>query len=121
MTSVHDQLRTRLLSKAGLLEGSHKLLKLEDLERTEWSPQFEQLMRNRLIMGALRYGLLHAPGKKQYDRVASMTRRLSKYQESGNMEFLVDVANLCLLEFEECSHPTKHFRSHDDGEHVKAK
>jgi hypothetical protein len=29
---------------------------LEQLRRTEWNPEFEKLMRNRLLMGAMRYG-----------------------------------------------------------------
>lgn len=90
----------------------------ESLARTEWSPKFERYMRNRLIMGAIRYGLLHAEGKPQYDRVESMVKRLEKYRATGSLELLVDVANLALLEFEECHHPLAHWDSEDDGEHV---
>jgi hypothetical protein len=32
---------------------------------------------------------------------------------------LVDVANLCLLEFEEGEHPRRHWQPTDDGEHVE--
>jgi hypothetical protein len=81
---------------------------------TEWSPAFERLMRNRLIMGALRYGRLKAPGKPQYDRLKSIVDRVGKYRESGNLEYLVDIANLALLEFEEGVHPKKHFAAIDD-------
>ena len=91
----------------------------EDLKKTEWSIDFEKLMRNRLIMGALRYGRIGAKNKPKYDRINSMIKRLMRYQETGNKEFLVDVANLCLLEFVECHHPKEHFISIDDGEHVK--
>jgi len=100
------------------------------LERTEWSAKFEQLMRNRMILGAFRYGRLDpflplrpsAPSaaKPGYDRVSSMTRRLERYAATGNTELLVDVANLALLEFVEGAHPHKHFHSHDDGEHVQS-
>jgi hypothetical protein len=76
-------------------------------------------MRNRLIMGALRYGLIHAPGKPKYDRIGSITRRLEKYKQDGNLEHLVDAANLCLMEFEEGTHPLKHFGAQDDGEHAQ--
>ena len=89
--------------------------------KSEWSKEFEQLMRNRLIIGALRYGKIHAKGKPQYDRVRSMIKRLSNYQETGNMELLVDVANLCLLEFVECGHPKKHFYALDESDHVGIK
>jgi len=92
---------------------------LEELRQTEWSPEFERLMRNRLLMGAFRYGCLGASAKHQYDRVASARRRLDQYEATGNLEHLVDVANLCLVEFEEGDHPRRHFRASDDGEHAK--
>lgn len=76
-------------------------LQLSELRRTEWSPRFETLMRNRLIMGALRYGRLNAPGKAQWDRIPNMIERLKYYRESGNTQALVDVANLALCEFVE--------------------
>ena len=84
----------------------------------QWSPVFEQLMRNRLIVGAYRYGAIGAQVKPPYDRIDSCLRRLRQYHETGNLELLVDVANLCLLEFVECRHPRKHWHSTDDGEHV---
>ena len=91
------------------------------LFESEWSKIFETLQRNRLVMGALRYGKINAPNKPIYDRVSGMQKRLKLYQESGNKEYLVDVANLCMLEFVECHHPTAHFKAIDDGEHVSIK
>ena len=118
--SVHDLLRDRLLQRAGLKEKPKPQFTLADLEASEWSPEFERLMRNRLIMGALRYGKINAPGKTPYARVPSIQRRLAAYDRSGNLELLVDVANLCLLEFVEGRHPLRHFRALDDtGERVR--
>ena len=107
--------------KCGLpeTEEAKQVSSYEELKKTEWSEEFERLMRNRLIIGALRYGRLGAANKPQYDRANSMIKRLSKYKETGNKEFLVDVANLCLLEFVECSHPNQHFHAIDDGEHTE--
>lgn len=114
---VHHVLSARLEAQAGLAlpppPFGDPQTRLEALERSEWSPRFELLMRNRLIMGALRYGLLHAPGKRQYDRVASIRRRASFYAETGNLEHLVDLANEALLEFEESRHPRRHFGAAD--------
>ena len=93
---------------------------IESLRLTEWDTEFEQLMRNRLVMGAMRYGKIGAPGKPIYDRVSSIIKRMEKYKATGNKEFLVDVANLCLLEFVECHHPNAHFHAIDDGEHTEA-
>lgn len=107
--------------KCGLpeTEEANQVSSYEELKKTEWSEEFERLMRNRLIIGALRYGRIGAANKPQYDRVNSMIKRLTKYQETGNKEFLVDVANICLLEFVECNHPKQHFHAIDDGEHTE--
>lgn len=96
---------------------------LEELKKTEWSIEFENLMRNRLLMGSIRYGKMgHGSipkGKPKYDRCESIRKRLSFYEETGNLEWLVDCANMCLLMFEERVHPDAHFDAKDDGYHDK--
>jgi len=94
-------------------------MNLEELRRTEWSKEFETLMRNRLVMGALRYGRLGAKDKPKYDRVNEIKKRLKKYENSGNLEYLVDIANMALIEFVESNHVNKHFSAIDDGEHTE--
>lgn len=96
-----------------------KKYKYKDLKESEWSPQFEAYMRNRLIVGAYRYGKLNEADKPKYNRVYSAIKRLEAYYRDGNTEHLVDVANLCLIEFVEGKHPKKHFRALDNNEHVK--
>jgi len=91
---------------------------LSELQQTEWSIEFEQLMRNRLIIGAMRYGRMGAKNKPQYDRISSIIKRLHSYINSGNKELLVDVANLAMMEFVECYHPSAHFHALDDSIHV---
>jgi hypothetical protein len=79
-------------------------------------------MRNRLIMGAMRYGTFaehEAAGGNGYDNVGSAIERLHKYQETRNAEHLVDAANLCLKEFRVGDHPLKHFAAADDTEHAR--
>lgn len=120
--TVRDFLRKRLLERAGIMVGDHvKGAIIPKLRESEWSKEFEELMRNRLVMGAFRYDKMRTPGKPQYDRIESCLMRLRKFQETGNLEHLVDVANLCLMEFVEGCHPKKHFSSTDDGEHTKEK
>ena len=47
---------------------------LESLRSSEWSREFEELMRNRLLMGAFRYGLLIEKhrGQKRFDLLGSI-------------------------------------------------
>ena len=122
---IHDMLRKRLLSRAGVFSEKERksftLEDLEELERSQWSPEFERLMKNRLVMGSLRYGKHNCPGKPNYDRIGSISRRLNEYREDGNLEHLVDAANECLCEFvdEVHPHPKRNFNSIDDGKHTE--
>lgn len=113
--SIHDEIRKHQFDRIGLSDAvvADGKIKLALLEKSEWSPDFERLMRNRLIMGALRYGKMGSPSKPQYDRISDILRRAREYQKTGNDELLVDIANTALLEFVEGEHPRKHFRSTD--------
>jgi hypothetical protein len=96
-----------------------RLPDLTALRRTERNPEFEELRMNRMIMGAFRYGRLGAAAKPQWNRVEDMIRRLRGYQQDGNAEHLVDVANLAQLEFTEGEH--NGVLATDDKQHVSAK
>ena len=91
---------------------------LKKLRQTEWSPIFEQLMRNRLIVGFYRYGPFKRQNRGTNAVLDSMIKRLKQYRKTGNDELLVDVANLAMKEFAVGTHPKKHFNAVDDGEHV---
>lgn len=92
-------------------------LSYEHLTRTQWSDEFERLMRNRLICGGLRYGLMRRQGNT-YDNIGSIVRRAALYRQTGNQELLVDIANIALVEFTTPSHPAPRFDASDDGEHL---
>lgn len=126
--NLFESMRARLHARAGLTPAPYagtpaeQKATLKELERTEWCPEFERLMRNRLLMGALRYGRLRAPGKPNYNRMPSIMRRLEKYEATGNLEHLVDIANLCLVEYVEGRHPKRHFHAVDNTkEHADTK
>lgn len=89
----------------------------ELLKVTEWSPRFEQYMRNRLVMGSMRYEPFARKRESfEYDCAAEATKRIEKYQKDGNKEHLVDAANMLLLQFEL---GPGHWSPHDDGEHAQ--
>lgn len=99
-------------------------VELEDyasLARSEWSPRFERLMRNRLIVGASRYGKLNSPDKPTWNRISRIELECKLYRHDGNDERLVDIANMALLEFEEGIHQKKHFASSDDALHTEVR
>ena len=104
-------------------ESKDRFPTLEELRKSEWSNDFEQKMRDRLIFGAMRYGCMgHGsipPGKPQYDRISSIRARLGFFEATGNAEWLVDIANMALLMYEERVHPNFHFKS-VDGDDAQA-
>jgi len=107
--------------KCGLSEQKEQkesLPSLKEIQRSQWNPKFEILRLNRMVLGFFRYGFITG-NKSKYDNINSAIRRLAKYQETGNSEFLVDAANLCMIEFTQENHKDFHFESVDDGEHTK--
>jgi len=119
--TIFQHLRDRLL--VGVITGpvGDKAEPLHELTESQWCPEFEQHMRARLLIGRYRYGCLRRQQSGDYDNVGSAVQRLQLYRDTGNLEHLVDVANLCLVEFVTGDHPDKHFKSADDGMHVAAK
>ena len=96
-----------------------KLPPLEELRKSEWSDEFETLMRNTLIVGAFRYGLFKDSDRPSFKRVSSIIDRLKLYLEDGNTEHLVDAAAISLAEYVCGDHPLKHFGPNDDHIHMK--
>lgn len=117
MKSVSEHLREDLLRRAGVID--ERIPPLEQLRQTEWSDAFEQAMRNRLLFGAYRYGLLRDNQGRASSRIQNAIKRLQQYlDDNTKAEHLVDVANLCLVEFE-CGPCQGEFEPMDDGEHYE--
>jgi hypothetical protein len=117
---VIDHIRKHLLAEIFTTSVGHANESQESLLITEWSPVFEKLMRKRLLCGRHRYGKMNDPAKGEYDCIGSAIDRLRRYQITGNLEHLVDVANLMLVEFEHSNHPNRHFDATDDAIHCEA-
>jgi hypothetical protein len=115
----NDLMRSQIYKDLGVVPSATNA-SIEELARTEWSPGFERLLRNRLIMGGFRYGLLNDPDKPQYDRISRARSDIHDYEVTGNKECLVDTAAMMLLEFEEGVHPLSHFAAREDVGHVEA-
>lgn len=114
----HDAIRARVESQ--ILPPIRPRPSLDELREKQWSPAFERLMRNRLIIGACRYETFDEKrANNQYKIMESIKERLAKYEDTGNQEHLVDCANLLMIEFECPTHATPHFEASDDGQHVQ--
>lgn len=76
-----------------------------------WNTKFIELMRNRIRMGRLRYG----PSTNKYNYAEGAKLKLQRYIQTGNLEYLVDVANYAMLEFGAPSKEGTFFKAEDDG------
>lgn len=121
MTTNTQWLHSRII--AGLDTDPVGTLKhsLESIVQSQVSAEFRTLCDNRMVMGAFRYGLLENQCAGKYDNVNSMIKRLKLYEATGNLEHLVDVANIAMVEFVTSDHPNKHFEAADDGIHTELK
>lgn len=118
MTTIHDIIRKRLLTKAGVIKSSALTPDLDMIGKIQSCPKFEEYRKNRMIMGFFRYGpFICYIGKPKYDNIESIERRIAQYKTDHNREHLVDIANLAMIEF--ATHPNYPFNPVDDGEHAR--
>lgn len=86
----------------------------EAILATEFSKPFVQHMQNAMAVSHYKYGALADAYPHKVDAVGSLTERLRKYAETGNTEYLVDVANFAMIEFMHPRHPKAFFQGTDD-------
>jgi hypothetical protein len=79
----------------------------------QYSEEFLQGMVNRVLTSYHKYGSTKANFEAGVDFVDSLKRRLAKYEETGNTEWLMDVANYAMIEFMHPHHPDAHYRATD--------
>lgn len=80
---------------------------------SEYSKTFLQGMVNRMGVSFYKYGKVKDAYPKRVDAVSSLKERLAKYEEDGNTEWLMDVANFAMIEFMAPAHPLAHFEPQD--------
>lgn len=88
----------------------------KEILKTEFSNDFVSKMKNRMLMSFYKYGYVvqnYARNDKEtnVDAIGTLKRRLELYEETGNTEWLVDVANQAMVEFMFPQHPKAHFRA----------
>ena len=90
---------------------------LNSILKTEYSERFDEIRKNMMIVSYFKYG----PIKANYDKfkcmdaIGNIEKRLAKYKETGNTEFLADVANFAMIEFMYPSIPGAKYTPTDNG------
>lgn len=81
--------------------------------KSEVSRRFHDLMTAAMLTSFYKYGALADGYPERVHAVESLQLRLLKYAETGNAEYLVDVANFAMIEFMHPAHPDATFTATD--------
>jgi hypothetical protein len=88
----------------------------EEILSTEYSQEFDTLRKNRMIVSYHKYGPVKVNYSQGYiDAIKSLEMRLQMFKETGNKEYLCDIANFAMIEFMYPKHKNAHFETLDDG------
>lgn len=83
----------------------------------EYSTRFDELRKNRVETSFYKYGSAKQNfGNGYVQSIPTLELCLQKYKETGNTEYLCDLANYAMFEFMYPQHSKAHFRTTDSGE-----
>lgn len=83
---------------------------------SEFSEPFVKGMKDRMAVSYFKYGKVADAYPHKVNAIESLHKRLDRYLETGNTEWLMDVANFAMIEFMHPAHPEAHFRATDSNE-----
>lgn len=81
--------------------------------KTEFSKNFLQGMISRMGVSFYKYKSVRLAYPDKVDAIASLEVRLARYKETGNTEWLMDVANFAMIEFMHPAHPEAKYDPQD--------
>lgn len=87
---------------------------IAEILKTEFDEGFIEGMRKRMVISFYKYGALTEAYPHKVDAISSLEARLQRYAETGNTEWLMDVANFAMIEYKHPRHPKAHFEGTDD-------
>lgn len=86
------------------------------IEKSEDSPKFHERMRQSMSVSFHKYGPIKKAYPHKVDAIRSLEKRLALYKETGNADYLVDIANFAMIEFMLPAHEAYHDKPTDGGE-----
>lgn len=89
---------------------------MKEIEATEVSQKFLGRMKQAMVMSFHKYGPLKDAYPHKVKAITTLEDRLNKYKETGNADYLVDVANFAMIEFMRPAHAQFHDKPTDGGE-----
>ena len=90
---------------------------IDEILKTEYSERFDSIRKDMMVVSYFKYGPLkdNYNNYKCIDAIGSLEKRLAKYKETGNTEFLADIANFAMIEFMFPSIPGAKYTPTDNG------
>lgn len=93
------------------------LRSFEDILRQEFNAEFVRKMEQHCVMGYFKYGPLgENAGSRLTDMVENLEKNLKRFKETGNTEYLIDVAVYAMYEFTCPQHANAHYKPTDSCE-----
>ena len=83
---------------------------------TEFSGKFVRGMRDRMCVSYYKYGPIADGYPHRVHAIASLRRYLERYEDTGNTEYLMDIANFAMIEFMLPRHPGAYYEPTDFAE-----
>jgi hypothetical protein len=83
---------------------------------SEVSQPFVQGAADRMSVSFCKYGAVANAYPAKVDAIESLRKRLDRYVETGNTEWLMDVSNFAMIEFMHPRHPQAHYKPTDSAD-----
>ena len=84
----------------------------EQIMQRDYSFEFDELRKNRIVQSHYKYGwMCETYPTGLASAIGSLKKRLELYEQTGNTEYLVDVANFAMIEFKYPMHKSAHFKT----------
>ncbi len=83
---------------------------------SEVSREFVDRMDASMLVSYHKYGKVADAFPHKVNAIASLDKRLRLYKETGNADYLIDIANFAMIEFMQPAHEEFHDDPTDGGE-----
>lgn len=98
---------------------------LDEINEIVGCKVFDKLAHDKLLMGYYRYTdptNLHPTAREiKFDYIEALKNKIKRYEETHNLELLVDIRNYAMLEFRKPKYADAYYENEDDTEHAPLK
>lgn len=82
----------------------------EQILKRDYSTEFDSLRQNAIVQSHYKYGWMSETYPELADAFGSLEKRVELYKQTGNADWLIDIANFAMIEFMHPAHRKYHFR-----------